>query len=295
MSTDDQVEGEEALSAAEAFSLLDDSTRIDILLELDDVEFGRGRSFSALRAAVGTDDSSQFNYHLQRLVPQYVSKGDGGYRLTAAGSHVVRTVRAGSFNRGVSLDPFEVESRCHACGNGTLRARYADEHLALDCPACGERILRVGFPPSAVLTRDEETVVDAFDRWARQQTESATRDVCLDCGGPVRGEVTTAVPDDLEFEVLPRYVCRTCRRHVLTSFGAIAYRLPAVEGFHRRSGVDLSERRYWEVEQLITDEHTVVRSRDPWRVEVSFLADGDVCRVTFDGELDVVETAVSAE
>jgi hypothetical protein len=74
-------------------SLLADETRIDILRELYAVtadEGGDGLSFSTLRRRVDVSDSGRFNYHLDQLSGQLVTKTDDRYTLTRVGERLVR-------------------------------------------------------------------------------------------------------------------------------------------------------------------------------------------------------------
>ncbi|ADJ16460.1 winged helix-turn-helix domain-containing protein [Halalkalicoccus jeotgali] len=68
----------------EAFAALADETRLGILQTLWKSDT-QTMTFSELRRAVGIRDPGQFNYHLGKLVGQFVTKVDGKYRLTQGG------------------------------------------------------------------------------------------------------------------------------------------------------------------------------------------------------------------
>lgn len=280
---------DERPSAAEAFALLGDANRVEILRVLDRASRGEALAFSDVYAETDLTDSAQFNYHLKKLAPQFVTKTDGGYRLTTAGWRVARAVAAGRYHGRATVDPVEVEGACRHCGAGRLEASYEDESLSIDCLDCGESVLSVGFPPSGVADRTPREMLDAFDRWSRLQVEQARSGVCPSCAGKTAGAVTDDVSDDLGFDVLAQFACGVCDREMLTSFGALAYRIPPVRRFHRRRGVDLRDRPYWQIPQFVTDDHTTVHSRDPWRVGVAFHVEGETCRVTFDGDLSILD------
>jgi len=276
------------LDSADAFSLLGDQTRLRIVSVLHDDQADAPIQFSALYERVDVGDSAQFNYHLKRLTPHFVTKvGDGGYELTAAGRRLARAVAAGTYTDSPHLDPFEIDGTCYACGERALRAAYADETFAIDCRACGETLLDVQAPPTVVRDREPRAVVDAFDRWSRAQVRQATRGVCPDCGGAVEPSVMESEREAIEFEHLAAFDCRVCGRRAVTSFGGVASRTPEVEQFHRRRGASLRERPYWEIPQYVAGDHVRVVSRDPWSVRVSFFADGDACHVEIDGDLAV--------
>lgn len=61
----------------EAFAVLGDESRIDILKSLG--EANDQLSFSELYERVDTPDSGQFSYHLDKLLGHFVRKTDDGY------------------------------------------------------------------------------------------------------------------------------------------------------------------------------------------------------------------------
>jgi hypothetical protein len=295
----------------EAFGLLSNETRVAILRALDDAPVGTPASFSDLYDAVDYGDSAGFNYHLSKLVPQFVRKagdgadadgtdGDGdedeggrGYALTAAGERVVRAIEAGIYTDAATVPSTPVAGDCRSCGAAALRGSYADEEVRIDCAACGDRHLEVDAPPSVVVGREPDEAMAAFDRWSRASVDQALAGVCPDCGGAVERSIDGTPPDALRADAVAWIDCAVCGRTVVTSFGALASRLDAVREFHRERGVDLAERPYWAVPQCL-GEHTAVLDRSPWRVRVRFPLDGDACTVTFDAGLEPVDVDVRA-
>jgi hypothetical protein len=64
----------------EAFDLLANEIRLDILRTLGEAMAGDGKtpiSFSELQRRVGVEDNGRFNYHLDRLLGTFVEKADG--------------------------------------------------------------------------------------------------------------------------------------------------------------------------------------------------------------------------
>ena len=132
------------LSPDEAFAILGNDTRLDILNalweagahhEYDDIDdTARTISFSELQRAVDVRDNGQFNYHLSELVPAFVRHTDEGYRLSGAGKQVCRAIVAISGKRtpGASSD---LETPCPVCG-GALTADYEDQWLRVTCSDC---------------------------------------------------------------------------------------------------------------------------------------------------------------
>lgn len=284
-----------AIDPAEAFSLLGNATRLEVVTTLRDSSVKTPLPFSRLYDRIDIDDSAQFNYHVQRLVPHFVSKTDDGYELTSAGRRIARAVAAGTYTQSSTLEPFQIDGTCYACGAASLRASYdEDELFRIECRDCDELILGVRAPPSLVRGRTPEAFVEAFDRWSQSQVTQAVRGLCPDCGGAVEPGVTTDTRETIQFDALARFRCVVCDRIVLTSFGGIAARHPTVESFHRERDQSLQNRPYWEIPQLIAGDHVEIVSREPWLIEVSFFADGDTCRVEIGEDLEVVETTIVA-
>ena len=288
----DESAASAGLDSADAFSLLGDATRLEIVTALHEDARDAPFRFSALYDRVEVADSAQFNYHLKQLRPHFVSKVEDAYELTAAGRRLARAVTAGTYTDSPRLEPFEIDGRCYACGATALWASYEDERFAVECRNCEESVLDVRAPPTVVRGRNPEEVVAAFDRWSRMGIEQARRGICPECGGPTEPTITGPTSDALDFEVLPAFDCTVCGRTAMTSFGGLAALDPAVEEFHRERGASLQERPYWEISQYVAGDHVRIVSREPWLVRVSFFAEDDACHVELDRDLNVVETEV---
>lgn len=276
-------------SPADVFARLADPTRVSILLALDDAD-GTPLPFSTLHGRVDCGDSARFNYHLQKLRPRFVRKSEEGYDLSAAGDRVVRAIRAGVYAERPRIEETTVDSACGICGNGDegLLAAYEEGEIRLDCPDCERRLLEVQFPPSGVRDRGVVGTLRAFDRWSRLLVAHAADGVCPTCAGVVESTI-----EEIEgFPTLAKFRCRVCEWRGSSALGAVARRDDRVRDFHRRRGVDLRQRYYWEIPQYVDDTHVDVRSRDPWRVAVDFPLDGETCLAVVDGSLEVVDVRV---
>lgn len=282
------------LDTVDVFSMLGNEIRLTIVSLLHDAREETPVAFSTLYEDVPVDDSAQFNYHLKQLRPHFVTKREDGYELTAAGRRLARAVRAGTYTKRPTIDPFDIDSHCYACGERELRASYENERFAIDCLDCGEDVLSVHVPPTVVRGRDRADLVDAFEEWSQYQVEQALNGICPDCGGPTEGDVIEDVSETIAFEAIAAYRCSVCGRVAATSFGVIAYHEPIVSEFLRQRDATLENRRTWEIDQYVAGEHVAVRSRDPWRVRVSFYADGDACHVEIDDSLQISRTEIVA-
>lgn len=274
------------LSPAEAFEILGDDVRLDVLRALGDAD--GPLSFSELRDRTGVRDSGRFNYHLDRLRDHFVREGDGGYELRYHGRRVVEAVLAGTFTDTAEIGPFQVDGSCYEC-DGALEGVYEDERVVITCSACDERIISVSFPPSALHGRDPGELMAAYERWSRSEVALAVEGICPVCAGRTERAFVDA-GDHLPFDRLPNFPCTACSHQAITSFAAIALRSTAVETFYADNGVDVDDRPYWDVEPVVTGEYTTVESWEPLRVEVEFPAGDERLRVTLDDDLDIVET-----
>lgn len=286
---------DETLETAEVFSILGNEIRVDIVHALANGELPSPTPFSRLYEAVDLDDSAQFNYHLKKLVPHFVSKREEGYELTSSGHRIARAVLASTFSDIPTLDPFPIDGECYLCGETTLEASYEDEQLTIRCRSCEETVLQVRVPPTVVRGRDPHDVVDAFEQWASYQVQQAIDGICPECGGSVDPHITDDLDDVIQFDAVTVFHCIVCSREVMMSFGSIAYYDDAVQEFYRQREESLEDRRTWEIDQYVVGEHVDIVSRDPWLVRVSFYADGDACHVEIDDTLTVVDAEIVPE
>jgi len=277
------------IDPAEAFALLGDDTRIEILQALRDATQERDGApvpFSELYDRVSVDDSAHFNYHLKRLTDHFVRRADEGYTFRYPGWKVVRSVFAGTFNERASLDPFDAPGDCYACG-GPLRAWYADEYLTVECSACGASHVSFPFPPGALDDRSPEELLTAFHHHVRHHYCLAADGVCPEC----MGRMETALRTDTDADglaVATRHACRRCDHTLTSAVGLNLLDDAGVLSFHANRGVDLSTRPFWTFDWCVSDERTTVLSTDPVRVRVDVPCDGDVLRLTVDDGLEVL-------
>ena len=279
---------EECLSPAEAFAVVGNETRLRILEALWRAD--RPAAFSDLRRRVGMRDSAQFNYHLDKLVGQFVRKTDEGYEFRQAGRAVIRSVLAGTLNQSPELDPFPVEGTCVDCASG-LQARYEDEHFHIECSECGRPHGGYPFPPGGLEDRTREEALAAFNQRARHLSCLSKDGVCPECNGRMETTVGYAAGDDaMGLDVRVDYECVRCNLTTSSSTGLALLDDAEVVSFYRDHGVDLNDVPFWTLDWCVTDEHTEVESEDPWRLRVTIELDGEALVATLDGDLAVVGT-----
>lgn len=93
-------------------------------------------SFSELREQADIDvTSSQFNYHLQKLVGQFLERIDDGYRLRPEGRLLYKRLVAGTFDRRSLLSSTPVGMDCYYCSN-PVEATFDEGVVRIQCPGC---------------------------------------------------------------------------------------------------------------------------------------------------------------
>lgn len=302
-SAEDALEGADDadLTPAEAFALLGNETRIEILQGLHEATVRRDDdgpiAFSELYDRVDLDDSAHFNYHLKQLLDHFVRKveceeADGddceeGYAFRTPGWKVVRSVFAGTFTGRAELGPFDAPGECYDCG-GDLEATYANEQLTIACVDCGRTPVRYSFPPGGLEDRTPEELLEAFHHHVRHHYCLAADGVCPECMGRMETEVAagTALPDQ---EVAVRHVCERCDNRLTSALGVNLLDTAPVLTFFAERGVDLTTEPFWTHPWTVSDVHTTVVSAEPLRARLDLPCDGDVLRVTVDGTLRVLD------
>lgn len=274
----------EAIAPEEAFALLGHRIRIAVLRTLFEAS-GGPLAFSELRRRVGVRDSGRVNYHLSQLRPHFVERIEGGYRLCRPGFSAVRTLRAGTVTAAGELDPAALEADCVRCG-GRLELRYRDQFAAVVCVDCGRWFVRYVFPPGALAGRTTTEVAAVLDQRCRTIRRLGNAGVCQLCNGPM----TRRLDDDDCFghPSTVRYECERCRCAIDSTVGAALVSHPAVVAIHHGAGVDLRERRLWELRFAFDPDRLSVLEPGPRRVALTVPA-GDGLRLEVDASATVVD------
>jgi len=287
----------------EAFGLVANETRFDILRALWEASKDEPDAvqFSRLREYVGIDDSGQFNYHLDELVPRFVRKEEDGYGLTHAGRQVIGAAVSGVYTDAetTAVEPIDV-GECAECG-GQLEARYDSGEMEIECLDC-ELVVTDGMaaPPVVAATHDESALPDAFSRHLKTRIETMNQGFCPLCRGGVdraltrftesEPALTSDAGEDGPFEdVLDvRYACRACGFEAHGVVGTALASEPVVAAFLFDQGIEVSDTLVWEFDWLY-DFDAEITSEDPVRVEAILDVDGEQLVLTLDGTLDVVD------
>ncbi|WP_435067509.1 winged helix-turn-helix domain-containing protein [Haloplanus sp. C73] len=293
----DETEG---LSPDDAFTLLANQTRIKIIRALGEVSTPgapEALAFSELRRRADISGSGRFNYHLGKLVGEFVEETESGYRLNYAGIRVYQAIKAGTFTDRVRREPFELDDDCHVCGasqeaaylDGTFRVRCADDD-------CGATFYRYFCPPSSLTDRERAGVLRAANERLQREIASMAKGVCPWCSGrmtsrvlPTDAEMPLRDNPAIEHRVL--HACETCDGSVYTRLGGLLVTHPAVVAFYHDHAIDVTRRHIWSLPFAASDERTTVTSEDPWRATVRIDCGDDTLRIRLDDDPSVVETA----
>ena len=307
-----------SLTPDEAFSVLGNETRMQILQELGEAD--RSLSFTALRDRVGVRQGAEFNYHLDRLVGHFVEKTDGGYRLREPGRRVIQSVLSGAVTDDPTLEPTEVDFHCLHCG-GPLEVSYTRGKLRLSCTACvGDFDETTGlgdFDESTVREREDESAsANLANMWFEPagvrgrtapdalRTASTTNhldamalssDICPRCSAQVDHSVSVCESHDADgglceacgsrLAVWFRFRCTNCIYEKTCSAGMVFLDVPELLVFVGEHGLNTSSRAIewgWEFEEEIV-------SVDPFEGRFTFTIEADSITLTVDDTLSVVD------
>jgi DNA-binding transcriptional ArsR family regulator len=243
----------EHLEPADAFALLGDETRLEIVQTLAEWSGEEPPTFAELRRAVGVDDPGRFNYHLGRLRGHFLVKDGESYRTTYAGEKVYEALATGTFTERVDERSGPAGHDCPLCG-AAMEARYADGSLSMSCPTHGE-VVRVTLPPRAAAGRDLSGLVRLADLEARRTHNHLTEGVCPRCWATLSEPIYTAeLPDtwaaadedDAGSEsspgVLVRFDCENCGTSLGSSTELFLSMTADGVAFFADHGVDALER-----------------------------------------------------
>lgn len=286
-------------SDEEAFALVGNEIRAEIVRTLGRYDYEHSTestlSFSDLREKSNTDVvSSQFNYHLQKLVGRYVEKAGEGYRLRPEGKNLYRTIRAGTFTQRDRLAPIGLQQSCYYC-DSELELAYDDGMFTIQCHGCETLYDLILAPPAALRTDDH--VRSRVLRYNYHLRQAFARGVCPTCMNALSTEFVdpsdTGFTDVVEREIYVYRVCDYCGNHSYLSLGSVFLHHPAVIGFCYERGLDVMETPRWELAFAATDRHVTVRSRDPVELSLTVTAGNESLELIINEELAIRRQSVS--
>jgi hypothetical protein len=273
---------------ADPFEVVTSEARVAILRALAEriasAPAAPSMAFADLRSAAGVGDSGNFNYHLDRLRPEFVRRTDDGYRLTPAGIELVGTLRVG-VSPAESRGPVALDRDCGLCGT-SLAATYEDGLLAVTCENDHAQPRGI-LPPNAVAGRDLADAAELLMLRTVQQGELAGCGICPVCYGEMDVAHDTAAAAPPAAQTVFRGTCGDCGMVYGGPTGVFLLRRPAVVSFCRDHGVTITDGGYWEIDLPLTGGSVI--DRNPLRVSVEETLEGERLRLVVDGDLAVVE------
>ena len=214
------------LSPDDAFSLLGNETRIEILRALGEAD--RPLSFTELRDQVGIRQGGQFNYHLDKLVGHFVRKNEEGYSLRRSSSRVIKAVLSGAVTEDPTIEPTQIDVPCTYC-EAPVEVTYAQEMLEYYCTECAgayrwkERESTIKgkpghlggapLPPAGVIGRSPEEAHQAAMSWGHLQIMGRSAGTCPACSAAM--EQWWTVCEDHE---TGEDICPTCEQRFATQY-----------------------------------------------------------------------------
>lgn len=290
---DDTADIEETL---DLLSLLDDPTRLEMLLTLGEATQPRGSeafTFSDFRDAVEIQDSGRFNYHLSQLRGTFIEETEDGYRPTYPGLVLYKLIRSGALTTSEMAPPADTGVECLECA-AMVEAAYDAQLLTLRCPACETTYTRIHVPPGCVADTDGPHRFRAAIQYTFREVLPLTHGICPNCGGSATHDVLD--PDEHRSDTeLPTVVhsCHECNYWMQTSFGIpIALDPGVIAAFHDH-GIDLLSGRTNHILRFMQSEALSVLSRDPWSVEISIPLAGETVSIEVDETLTVKDISSS--
>lgn len=311
------------LSIDDAFSVLGDETRVQILQTLGEAD--EPLSFTELRNRVGARQGGNFNYHLEKVVGHFAGKTDEGYVLRQPGRRVVQAILSGAVTADPELEYTELDVACWWCG-APIVVRYRQERLELYCTECeglykDQSVRRptplavdhasgppdLGFlgtyflPPAGVQDRAPEEVFQVG--MVREVTDylGIAGDFCPRCSGPIEKSTSVCGQHDYSADRCPacgnmmaihlHVRCRNCNFQRQGVFGHTVYFQQAVLSFFLDNGVSLLSADSHLLREAMYEEEVV--STDPLEARLTFTVGDETLTVTVDDEFDVVDATRS--
>jgi ribosomal protein S27E len=136
------------------------------------------------------------------------------------------------------------DGECLNCGEAALEGAYEEERVRIRCRACGETLLSVGFPPTAVRDRTPREAIGAFERWSRRQARLDRDGICAECASRVELSLEAAPGLCLGLSPVIHHHCTVCERTTYSAVGGAVLDYPEVIAFHARHDSDPREGPY---------------------------------------------------
>lgn len=297
----------QALSADDAFAVLGNETRLQILQVLSAAD--GPLSYSALFDRIEYDDTANFTYHLEKLVGHFVRKTDRGYVPRLAGRRIVETIYSGIVTDTPVVERTGVDGSCMYCGS-SMEMAYYDEVAVVYCQeGCGrlgelglaeewpisnrDIVGYVSVPPAGVYDRTPTELLEAAGIWTIADVQTIVRGVCPRCAAPIDCSAHVCENHDSgedfceqcehQFAVNVAVDCSNCTFSTRSPYPTHALGTLDLMGFMTDHGLDpLAPNGF----HLSACEEEVL-SIDPLQARYTFTAAEDSIALTVDDDLSV--------
>jgi len=311
------------LSPGDAFSTVGHETRIRIIETLARTDRAeRPLTFTDLRDQVGTIDSAQFNYHLDKLVGHFLERTDDGYGFRPAGKRVAEAILSGAVTDDPVLELAQVEQTCQYCGE-PVEVTYREERVATYCPDCDgtygnsnmqDEVATIpdeyGFlglfdlPPAGITDRTPTEVYGAARTWTLSDHLMAADGMCPRCSATLDEwidvcETHRRIDDACDecgnrHAVLHSASCTNCTFDQRVPFGLSLLDDTDLQAFLTGHGINLVAPEHDLYASVMVDYEETVLETDPFEARFTFAAENDAITLTVDDEFDVVDVSRSS-
>lgn len=315
MTTDERGSGLATLAPDDAFALLGNETRMEMLQTLGDTD--EPMSFTELFDRVGVSDSGQFNYHLDRLAGHFVRSSDDGYELQRAGERVVEAVLSGAVTESPEMEPTQTDMPCPLC-DGPVEVSYRDEWVAHSCTECAgvyggspineanipDEMIDSGYlggfslPPAGLQGREATDVLQAAEVWGTLEALATAEGICPRCSASLQSSVDVCGRHDagnglceqcgFQWKVAIEVTCANCPYtvygpfHISLGTNTELIAFGSAHGYNPLAPTDVTA--------AMDVDHEVL-STDPFEARFTYSVDGDSITLTVDDSLEVIEIA----
>lgn len=312
--SDDQIRSDTS-TRNEAFRLLSDETRVEILqafAEAQDPTKTARLRFTDLRDQISADDPGRINYHLNKLMTHFVRRTEDGYELRESGQRILRVLHSGTAVDNPEIESVQVDIDCWFCG-GQTELSYRDGWRILECTTCDARcvdtfppgvISKNEVPPSGLLNRTPNEIIDANRIWSAHRRESVMDGVCPECAGNMPVESIHICeghqPDWDNFQfcegcgsifwMLVLHICEVCKYSWKLPTLFYPTKHPAVIAFYYEHDIEFDLANYEQRAHLLTYREELL-SDEPIQIRTTIPIEGNELRVTFDERMNPIEVS----
>lgn len=309
MATDAVADGSTMLSPEEAFTVLGNEVRLEVLQTLGKAD--EPLAYSELFEEMDYDDPGNFSYHLDQLVDHFVNKIDEGYVLHRTGERVVEAILSGAVTTDPVREPSPTDKSCPFC-SAPMEIGYQQERVTMYCfecpglyghtdsdeshPAESGTLGIIPLPPAGVEGRTAGEMHQVAEIWTATTMQRIARGVCSRCSGTIEHSIHVCETHDasegtcdqcgMRLGATASAICTNCIFEMEAPVAGHLAVHPEVMAFMIEHGIDPVAPEGF-LPYSAVDE--TIRTTDPFAARYTFTADEDTITLTVDDDLSVVE------